>query len=264
VFIGAVVYMLLAPKGREDPATLRGNAPAAPDEESPVEESVAEELAEEMVAAAMGSGLLAAVTVAGEHEQEDAEAVGDEEAEQTLEDAQAQSEFVSEVEAEELAAESVLEDEIAAAEPSIEVQPSIDVVVEPATDAEHDVLEAESMVAVAYETEDEIDSEAELSADDGPVVIYAAAPESETVVLFESAPEEQEAPEDEQVVDTSTASDVDVEIEAEPEPEPAPEPEPEPDPDPEPELVSETATKPAGFGATMRRLLWGVSSTSKD
>jgi len=108
------------------------------------------------------------------------------------------------------------------------------------------------MVAVAYETEDEIDSEAELSADDGPVVIYAAAPESETVVLFESAPEEQEAPEDEQVVDTSTASDVDVEIEA------------EPDPDPEPELVSETATKPAGFGATMRRLLWGVSSTSKD
>ena len=110
------------------------------------------------------------------------------------------------------------------------------------------------MVAVAYETEDEIDSEAELSADDGPVVIYAAAPESETVVLFDSGPEErqapheQQAPEDEQAVDTSTASDVDVEIAAEP----------------EPELVSETATRPAGFGATMRRLLWGVSSTSKD
>ena len=217
VFIGAVVYMLLAPKGREDPATLRGNAPAAPDEESPVEESPVEEspveespveeLAEEMVAAAMGSGLLAAVTVAGEHEHEDAQAVGDEEAEQTLEDAQTQSEFVSEVEAEELAAESALEDEIAAAEPSIEV------VVEPATDAEHDVLEAESMVAVAYETEDEIDSEAELSADDGPVVIYAPAPESETVVLFDSEPEEQQAPEEEQVGDTGVETDVDVDVE---------------------------------------------------
>ena len=276
VFIGAVVYMLLAPKGREDPATLRGNAPAAPDEESPIEESPVEELAEEMVAAAMGSGLLAAVTVAGEHEQEDAEAVGDEGAEQALEDAQAQSEFVSEVEAEELAAESVLEDEIADSQPPIEVQPSIDVqpsievVIEPATDAEHDVLEAESMVAVAYETEDEIDSEAELSADDGPVVIYAAAPESETVVLFDSGPEDEQAPEeqqapeelqapdDEQAVDTSTASDVDVEIAAEPEPEPEPDSEPQPDPE------GETATRPAGFSATLRRLLWGVSSTSKD
>ena len=151
-------------------------------------------------------------------------------------------------------------------QPPIEVQPSLEVEVEPATDAEHDVLEAESMVAVAYETEDEIDSEAELSADDGPVVIYAAAPESETVVLFESAPEELQAPaelqapedewapEDERAVDTSTESDIDVEIAAEPEPEP----------EPEPELVSETSTKPAGFGATMRRLLWGVSSASKD
>ena len=248
VFIGAVVYMLLAPKGREDPATLRGKAPAAPDEESPAEESpaeespaeesVAEELAEEMVAAAMGSGLLAAVTVAGEHEHEDAVAVGDEGAEQALEDAQAQSEFVSEVEAEELAAESALEDEIA--EPPIEVVPSIEVVIEPATDAEHDVLEAESMVAVAYETEDEIDSEAELSTDDGPVVVYETTPESETVVVFE----------DEQAPAVGTESDGDVEIAAEPEPEPDPE--------------GETSARPAGFGATMRRLLWGVSSTSKD
>lgn len=71
VFVGAVVYMVLAPKGREDPATLRGrHAPA--EEESPVEE-----LAEELVGAAKGSGILAAVMVAGAHEAEDAAAVGD-------------------------------------------------------------------------------------------------------------------------------------------------------------------------------------------
>ena len=50
VFLGAVVYMLLAPKGREDPATLRGWADPEEDEESPVEE-----FAEELVAAAKGS-----------------------------------------------------------------------------------------------------------------------------------------------------------------------------------------------------------------
>jgi prolipoprotein diacylglyceryl transferase len=78
VFIGAVVYMLLAPKGREDPATLQGSREGL-DAESPEEESMVEELAEELVAAARGSGLIAAVTVAGEHETEDAEAVGDDE-----------------------------------------------------------------------------------------------------------------------------------------------------------------------------------------
>ena len=67
VFIGAVVYILLAPKGREDPATLRGHEPI----ETPVEEAVEEFTEDLLVAAAKGSGLIAAVTVAGEHEDED-------------------------------------------------------------------------------------------------------------------------------------------------------------------------------------------------
>jgi len=67
VFIGAVVYILLAPKGREDPATLRGHEPV----EGPVEEAVEEFTEDLLVAAAKGSGLIAAVTVAGEHEDED-------------------------------------------------------------------------------------------------------------------------------------------------------------------------------------------------
>jgi prolipoprotein diacylglyceryl transferase len=73
VFIGAVLYLLLAPKGREDPETLRGWEP----EEDEEEESVADEWAEDLVAAAKGTGILAAATIAGEHEADDSAAVGD-------------------------------------------------------------------------------------------------------------------------------------------------------------------------------------------
>jgi len=79
VFIGAVVYMLLAPKGREDPASLQGwdddGEPA--DRESVADHSAAGEFVEDLVAVVTGSGIVAAATVAGEHETEDAEAVGD-------------------------------------------------------------------------------------------------------------------------------------------------------------------------------------------
>ena len=44
VFIGAVVYIMVAPKGREDPESLRGNDDVA-DEESEPEHEPAEELA---------------------------------------------------------------------------------------------------------------------------------------------------------------------------------------------------------------------------
>ena len=73
VFIGAVLYLLLAPKGREDPDSLLGWESDEADEE----ESVADEWSEDLVAAVKGSGLLAAATVAGEHEAEDSAAVGD-------------------------------------------------------------------------------------------------------------------------------------------------------------------------------------------
>lgn len=77
VFIGAVVYVLLAPKGREDPASLAGKSEAAETEE----ESPAERMAEDLVAVALatggGGGIAAAASVAGEHENEDAAAVGD-------------------------------------------------------------------------------------------------------------------------------------------------------------------------------------------
>ena len=61
VFIGAVVYIMVAPKGREDPATLRGNA--VDHEDSPVDE-----LGGELAAVAATSGVVAAAKVAGDED----------------------------------------------------------------------------------------------------------------------------------------------------------------------------------------------------
>jgi prolipoprotein diacylglyceryl transferase len=66
VFIGAVVYIILAPKGREDPESLR---PAAVEAEVPAEAPVREP-AKELSAVAATSGVVAAVTVAGTEETE--------------------------------------------------------------------------------------------------------------------------------------------------------------------------------------------------
>ena len=115
VFIGAVVYMLLAPKGREDPLSLRGRTQAG-HEDSPVEE-----FAEELVAAAKGSGIVAAATVAGEHAREDAIAAGDVTeviAAATVPedpDTDPDTEFIAAVEAEEMAVEAELQAELAGA-----------------------------------------------------------------------------------------------------------------------------------------------------
>jgi prolipoprotein diacylglyceryl transferase len=62
VFIAAVVYIMVAPKGREDPETLKGND--VDDEESPIDE-----IGEELVAVAATSGVVAAATVAGAEDQ---------------------------------------------------------------------------------------------------------------------------------------------------------------------------------------------------
>ncbi|WP_197383142.1 prolipoprotein diacylglyceryl transferase [Mycolicibacterium mengxianglii] len=63
VFIGAVVYVILAPKGREAPESLRGDTAAAvPDgDRSP-------ELVKTVAAAAVPTGVVAAATVAGREE----------------------------------------------------------------------------------------------------------------------------------------------------------------------------------------------------
>ena len=65
VFIGAVVYIMVAPKGREDPSELSGYA------EVKEKKSPAEEITKELAAVAATTGVVAAVTVAGEREDGD-------------------------------------------------------------------------------------------------------------------------------------------------------------------------------------------------
>jgi hypothetical protein len=301
VFIGAVVYMLLAPKGREAPASLRGGQPLQAVEQ----ESKVEEWAEDLVAAATGTGIVAAATVAGVHEGEDAEAVGDidewaKDAELVDADAVAEAdltedeaEFVESVEAEEFAVDAESEDEL---------------------------VEAQSDTGAEAEAMDAIDDEAEESADaeDGPVIVYEDADRESgtTVVIYESESGEptpvelavvdeaavqeaavideaavlEEAAEEITVADESHAvvseqeSEPEPEPEAEPEPEdkvePAPEPEPELEPEPEPELEPAPEPEPPASAAepdgqpievkeqrrrsTLKRLLWGVSDRSGD
>jgi prolipoprotein diacylglyceryl transferase len=224
VFIGAVVYMLLAPKGREDPETLRGKQ--APEQAE--DESAVEEWAEDLVAAAKGSGIVAAATVAGEHESEDAEAVGDVEDVEEYDVAEDLPEVL------EAAAEDVAED--------------LEVEAVGLTEAEADVLseqEQEAVADLALAAEAEVDHEAEVAADadDGPVVVYEAAPEAETVVVYESGADELEA---------EVEAGVEPEIEPEPEVEVMAVAEVEPEPEPEPPAPK--------FGPTLKRLLWGVGN----
>ncbi|MFY9919287.1 MAG: prolipoprotein diacylglyceryl transferase, partial [Mycobacterium sp.] len=91
VFIGAVVYIMVAPKGREDPSSLRGDAAVelAPDE---VEESLVDEVTRELAAVAATTGVVAAAKAAGDKEDEDATAAIDFDAEESEPDIEAVAE----------------------------------------------------------------------------------------------------------------------------------------------------------------------------
>jgi prolipoprotein diacylglyceryl transferase len=108
VFIGAVVYIMVAPKGREDPSELQGNV--ALDDRSGAKtdekESPADEVTRELVAVAATTGVVAAAKAAGEREDEDAgdeaqtEAEAVAEGEQLAEDVEtAPAEDIAEAEA---------------------------------------------------------------------------------------------------------------------------------------------------------------------
>ena len=83
VFIGAVVYIMVAPKGREDPATLKGKPREVAEAKVPAkEETSIEEFVKELTGvAAATTGVVAAAKVAGRSEDEDAQAAVDDEAE---------------------------------------------------------------------------------------------------------------------------------------------------------------------------------------
>jgi len=242
VFIGAVVYMLLAPKGRENPASLRGKQPAEIGEESLVEE-----WAEDLFAAAKGSGIIAAATVAGEHEAEDAVAVGDLESDDVDEIA-VESDDIAEIVVDE-APDGALDE--ALNEAPHEAMAVEEIVVE--TDAEAD--EAEDDVEIVYSHQDTerqaVDDEAEFAAD---------TDDTATVVVYESEHSGADLPD--VVLEPEPVVDVAIEPESEwvPEAEEADgqerkseavaEPQPEPDSDESAKLK----------GSTLKRLLWGAGS----
>jgi prolipoprotein diacylglyceryl transferase len=167
VFIGAVVYIMVAPKGREDPASLAGK----PEDE----DEFATFAAKELTAVAATTGVVAAAKAAGDVEDEDADAaVEDAKGEtspaealsadiaevpaETVEDAE---EFAAEGEEEPEAGLGAVEGEEAAA--AIDAVPEVhDAAVEAAAEAEAvaDEVTAEAKEAAGDE-EPEADGEPE-------------------------------------------------------------------------------------------------------
>ena len=116
VFIGAVVYIMVAQKGREDPATLKGNAPEV--EKDGEEDTAVEEFVKELTGvAAATTGVVAAAKVAGEFEDEDAKTAADE---ARADDAEVPAEPAEEPEARSAEVEEAAEAEAEEAEPEAE------------------------------------------------------------------------------------------------------------------------------------------------
>ena len=138
VFIGAVVYIILAPKGREDPATLAGKPreakeaepaavatkePAAvekeevPQKPEAAEDSALVEWTKELAAVAATSGIVAGVAVAAEDEEAD-ESAADGDPEPPDGDAGEPAEEVEERASAEAGEEGVAEEAEVEAEPA--------------------------------------------------------------------------------------------------------------------------------------------------
>jgi prolipoprotein diacylglyceryl transferase len=212
VFIGAVVYIMVAPKGREDPASLRGTPKEAEErEETPVEEFI-----KELTTVGATSGVVAAAKAAGEAEDEDAKAVAGDEteaesgaaveaeelsydvAEEPSEDIEEAGEFAAEGDE-----EAEPEDEAAAETEAVaegaEEAPSDDIAEaeeEADEDAEADEEQAESDEPAGEEDADveaDADEEAEGETEVEPVAGVGAVEGEEAEEAQESAAQAHEA-----------------------------------------------------------------------
>ena len=216
VFIGAVVYIMVAPKGREDPASLAGK----PEVE---EEDEVEAFAKELTAVAATTGVVAAAKAAGEAEDEDAKVAVKDSVEDSVED------------------EAAEEPEGPEAAPEVH-----EAAVEAADDAEA-VDEFAAEPAAGADEEPEADSE------DAPAAGLGAVEGEEATEALEAAPEVHEAAveaadEAEAVADEVAAGDEAEEPEAEAEE--APEAETEGDHEPEVEAPEADSAEPeAGLGS---------------
>jgi prolipoprotein diacylglyceryl transferase len=152
VFIGAVVYIMVAPKGREDPESLRGNDDVA-DEESEPEHESAEELAT-VVAAAAAAGAAAPVIV--EEAEKSADSAETVESADVVEPEPAEAEAVEPEteEPEEAKAEEPEEPEVEESEPEA-VEPETEEPEEPKAEEPEEEEESEEPKAEVVETEAE-------------------------------------------------------------------------------------------------------------
>ena len=219
VFIGAVVYIMVAPKGREDPASLAGKPEAE-------EEDEVETFAKELTAVAATTGVVAAAKAAGEAEDEDAKVAVKDSVEDSVED------------------EAAEEPEGPEAAPEVH-----EAAVEAADDAEA-VDEFAAEPAAGADEEPEADSE------DAPAAGLGAVEGEEATEALEAAPEVHEAAveaadEAEAVADEVAAGDEAAEAEEpEAEAEEAPEAETEGDHEPEVEAPEADSAEPeAGLGS---------------
>jgi prolipoprotein diacylglyceryl transferase len=191
VFIAAVVYIMVAPKGREDPATLKGK-------DVDDEESVLDELGEELTAVAATSGVVAAAKVAGEDYERDAEPSSAEAFAADIESEAVESEALESeaaAEAEDLAEQvaTAPSEDIAEAEAFAAAAASADAAESDAAEPD-EVVEAEAVASEVHEA-------AAVGADEAEALAEDVGAESETV---EAEPE-------------SEADDVEPESTAEPE-----------------------------------------------
>ena len=180
VFIGAVVYIMVAPKGREDPAALKGK---------PRDESLIDEVADELFAVAATSGVVAAAKAASADEDEDAGAAGDEhfdvDADELVSEDDSAIDEETAAEAKLLAA-AVAADEAEGDETEGDVEPvASGEVEEPTEDAPEEVADSVGAAEAA-----EADEEAELDEAEGDEV---ASVGGVGVVEGEDAVEAQEA-----------------------------------------------------------------------
>ncbi|CAN5441441.1 prolipoprotein diacylglyceryl transferase [soil metagenome] len=197
VFIGAVVYFILAPKGREDPASLRGNAD---------EETLAEELVDELAAVAAITGVVAAATVAG---REDSDDVAETEAEAVVAES-VESEPSPAVDADDVegAAEDEAIVEAGAAAPDVETETAVVAEDADLIDEDHDPVDEEDLESLeaapavggpVSEQEEEL-AEAEPESDDED---ESVEPEASTIV---DAAEAISPAEDEAIVEAEVAA----------------------------------------------------------
>jgi prolipoprotein diacylglyceryl transferase len=173
VFIGAVVYIVLAPKGREDPESLRGKDHVADESaESEPEVEPADELAS--VAAASAATTATAASTGDDGEKPKAEAVEAPAEEPEVEEAKAEAVEAAKPEVEEAKAEEPVAEEPEAEEPEVE---------EPA--AEEPEVEEPAAEAVEPEAEEPEPEE--------PEEPQAKEPEPEEPVADDPEAEEPEA-----------------------------------------------------------------------